>query len=55
MYTLYFSMILYFGKPWEIGYTLFLFNKLFNIDIYRVCLKLLLLLLLLNVIALAIS
>ena len=61
-YNIYFSMIRYFEKSLcsvaqEIRYTLFiLLNKLFNVHIYRVCLKLLqLLLLLLNVITFAIS
>ena len=54
----------YFEKPlcsvaqeilYFILYFFILFNKPFNVDIYRVCLVLLLLLLLLNVIAFAIS
>ena len=60
-YTLYFSRISYFEKTMcgvaqEIRYTFFFFilcNKLFNTNIYRVCL--ILLLLLLNVIAFPIS
>ena len=55
-------MIPYFEKTLccvvqKIRYTLlfFLFSKLFNVDIYRVCLILLFLLVLLNVITFAIS
>ena len=56
-------MIPYFEKTLcnvaqEIRYTLFFkfyLNKLFNVDIYKICLILLLLLLLLNVTAFAIS